>query len=113
MVGVRDRLARGLRALAGAALGNLAFTAQRLEAYAGLVVPLLSSPLVGEGAAFAAAHALAASLPGALGRDALAVACSLRLVELGQGEGAARRGAVCLQRGFQAQLPGVAAGNAA
>jgi len=113
VVGVRDGLARGLRALAGAAVGNLAFTAQRLEAYAALVVPLLSSPLVGEGAAFAAAHALAASLPGALGRDALAVACSLRLVELGQGEGAARRGAVCLQRGFRAWLPGVAVGSAA
>ncbi|KAK9840722.1 hypothetical protein WJX81_000165 [Elliptochloris bilobata] len=82
VAGIRDRLARGLQALAGAAMGNLPFTAQRLEAYAALVTPLLSSPLVGEGAAFTAAHALAASLPGELGRRALAVACSLRLVEL-------------------------------
>ena len=53
-----------------------------------LVMPLLGSPLVGESAAFTAAHALAASLPGELGRAALAVACSLRLVELYEHEGA-------------------------
>ncbi len=99
VVGVRDRLARGLRALAGAALGNLAFTAQHLEAYAALVTPLLGSPLVGEGAAFTAAHALAGSLPGALGHQALSVACSLRLVELCQTGGAHSPSAndVCLE----------------
>ena len=53
-----------------------------------LVMPLLGSPLVGESAAFTAAHALAASLPGELGRAALAVACSLRLVELYKHDGA-------------------------
>ena len=88
VVGIRDRLARGLYALAGAALGHLPFTAQRLEAYAALAVPLLGSPLVGEGAAFTAAHALAASLPGELGHAALAVASSLRLVTLCEHGGA-------------------------
>lgn len=84
VAGIRGRLARGLHALAGAAAGNLAFTGQHLEAYAALLMPLLGSPLVGEGAAFTAAHALAASLPGALGHQALSVACSHRLVELCQ-----------------------------
>lgn len=46
------------------------------------VLPLLGSPLVGEGAAFEAVRALAGCLPGPLGRAGLSVARALRLVEL-------------------------------
>jgi len=79
---VQRRLERGLDVLAGAAIGNRAFTADHLEQFLELVLPLLGSPLVGEGAAFEAVHALARSLPGSLGIHGLAVARALRLVEL-------------------------------
>lgn len=82
VVTVQQRLERGLDALAGAARGNRGFTADHLEDFLGLVLPLLGSPLVGEGAAFEAVHALAQCLPGALGSHGLAVARALRLVEL-------------------------------
>ncbi len=79
---MQRRLERGLDALAGAALGNKKFTADHLEDFLGLVLPLLGSPLVGEGAAFEAVHALAQCLPGDLGKHGLAVARALRLEEL-------------------------------
>ena len=82
VVAVQRRLERGLDALAGAALGNTKFTADHLEDFLGLVLPLLGSPLVGEGAAFEAVHALAQCLPGNLGKHGLAIARALRLVEL-------------------------------
>jgi hypothetical protein len=83
VVALRETLARGLRALGGAARGNPVFTLDHLQELAGLVLPLLASPLVGEGAAFDAVRALAASLPDPLDRQSLAVACALRVVEEG------------------------------
>ncbi len=44
---IRDRLADGLHALAGSALGNHSFTLEHLQEYLDLVLPLLGSPLVG------------------------------------------------------------------
>ena len=82
VLGIQRRLKTGLRALAGAAAGDRAWTAEHLDGLKALAQPLLASPLVGEGAAFDAVHALARALPEALGDEALSVACSLRLVEL-------------------------------
>ena len=79
---IQQHLERGLVALAGAASGNRAFTAQHLADFLGLVLPLLGSPLVGEGAAFEAVRSLAQCLPGVLGKQGLSVARALRLVEL-------------------------------
>lgn len=79
---MQRKLEQGLDALAGAALGNRKFTADHLEEFLGLVLPLLDSPLVGEGAAFEAVHALAQCLPGDIGKHGLAITCALRLVEL-------------------------------
>lgn len=47
MFKIRDQLAYGLRALAGAAVGNPAYSLEHLEAFFDLVQPLLGSPLVG------------------------------------------------------------------
>ncbi len=82
VIAVQHKLERGLYALAGAAQGNRGFTADHLEDFLGLVLPLLGSPIVGEGAAFEAVHALAQCLPSTLGSHGLAVARALRLVEL-------------------------------
>ncbi|EFN56582.1 hypothetical protein CHLNCDRAFT_144295 [Chlorella variabilis] len=54
-----------------------------------LVLPLLTSPLVGATAAFDCCRQLARCLPGELGGAALPLACALRLVMLTQQEGAA------------------------
>ncbi len=81
---IQRRLERGLHALAGAASGDKAFTAQHLEEFLGPVLPLLGSPLVGEGAGFEAVRTLAECLPGPLGAAGLDVARALRLVELHQ-----------------------------
>jgi hypothetical protein len=85
VVEIRDKLARGLQALAGATRGNPVFTLDHLQELAGLVMPLMASPLVGEGAAFEAAQTLATCLPDPLDRQSLAVACALRAVSLGPG----------------------------
>lgn len=53
-----------------------------IEQLQALIQPLLQSPLVGEGPAFDAEVAVASSLPGKLGRHALAVATALQVVEL-------------------------------
>ncbi len=82
VVRIQQHLERGLAALAGAASGNRAFTTQHLADYLDLVLPLLGSPLVGEGAAFEAVRSLAECLPGVLGEHGMAVARALRLVEL-------------------------------
>lgn len=82
VVRLQQRLAHGLDALAGAALGDRGYSAEHLEEMLGLVMPLLGSPLVGEGSAFEAVWALAQCLPGAIGQHGLAVARSLRIVEL-------------------------------
>ena len=79
---IQQQLERGLAALAGAAPGNRAFTAQHLADFLDLVLPLLGSPLVGESAAFEAVRSLAECLPGVLGQHGLSVARALRLVEL-------------------------------
>ena len=81
---VKERLDRGLTVLAAVCLGNPPFTAERLESLSHLVTPLLDSPLVGEGSAFEAMLALARCLPEGLGRSALAISTSLRLVVLSQ-----------------------------
>lgn len=85
VVEIRDKLARGLEALAGAARGNPVFTLDHLQELSGLVMPLMASPLVGEGAAFEAARALATCLPDPLDRQSLAVACALHAVAMGSG----------------------------
>lgn len=43
---IRDRLAYGLHALAGSALGSHSFTLDNLQDFLDLVLPLLGSPLV-------------------------------------------------------------------
>ena len=43
---IRDQLANGLRAMAGAASGCRSFTLEHLEEFLDLVLPLLGSPLV-------------------------------------------------------------------
>lgn len=85
VVEIRDKLAQGLEALAGVANGNPVFTGDHLQELAGLVTPLMASPLVGEGACFEAARALASSLPDPLDRQSLAVACALHVVAQGPG----------------------------
>ena len=42
----RGRLAHGLHALAGSAMGNCPYTLEHLEDFLNLVLPLLGSPLV-------------------------------------------------------------------
>lgn len=80
--GIRARLEAGLAALAAAASGDAAFTAERLEEMAPLAAPLLASPLVGEGAAWDALRAMAAGLPCGLGPAATALVTAHRLVAL-------------------------------
>ena len=87
MQGVKDRLDAGLHALAAVAAGNPDFAAEHLDALKSLVFPLLGSSIVGEGSAFTAIYALAKSLPRGLARNANAVACALRLVELSRQPG--------------------------
>jgi hypothetical protein len=95
VVAVRDGLSRGLDALAALAAGDPAFTAGQLDGLRPLVLPLLTSPLVGARAAFGCCRQLAACLPGELGGAALPLACSLRLAQLTEKVGAGRRGRVC------------------
>jgi hypothetical protein len=59
VAGIKRRLERGLAALTGAASGDRTFTAAHLDEFLEPVLPLLGSPLVGEGAGFEAVHALA------------------------------------------------------
>lgn len=89
MQSIKDRLDRGLTALASAVSGNQSFAAQQLDGLKPLVLPLLGSPLVGEGSAYDAAYALARCLPTALHDAAYAVATSLQLVIQSQQEGLA------------------------
>lgn len=77
---IRDTLSRGLAALGAAAAGAPAWAARSLDELSPLALPLLTSPLVGDGPAAAAARALAGCLPGALGRHASDVAAALRVV---------------------------------
>jgi hypothetical protein len=79
---VGAELARALAALAAAASGDRAFTSTKLDVLRPLVLPLLTSPLVGATAAFDCCRQLAACLPGQLAAAALPVTCSLRLIEL-------------------------------
>ena len=85
--GVKERLDAGLHALAAVAAGNPDFAAEHMDALKSLVLPLLGSPIVGEGSAFTAVYALARSLPRGLALNANAVACALRLVELSRQPG--------------------------
>jgi hypothetical protein len=84
VVEVRETLARGLTALGAFAGGNPAFAAAHLSELSAPAAPLLTSPLVGDAAAFACVRQLAACLPGALGWRALDVAAALRLVALAE-----------------------------
>ncbi|KAI3427088.1 hypothetical protein D9Q98_007027 [Chlorella vulgaris] len=86
---VGAELARALAALAAAASGDRAFTSTKLDVLRPLVLPLLTSPLVGATAAFDCCRQLAACLPGQLAAAALPVTCSLRLIELTEQEGSA------------------------
>ncbi|KAL4419436.1 hypothetical protein ABPG77_006363, partial [Micractinium sp. CCAP 211/92] len=90
VLAVRDELSRGLAALAALAAGDRAFTAEKLDILRPRVLPLLTSPFVGSGAAFDCCRELAACLPGGeLPSAALPIACSLRLVMLTEKEGEA------------------------
>lgn len=82
MAGIRDRLAQGLGALGACASGAPAWAASQLDALSPLVTPLLTSPLVGEGAAFACTCQLAACLRGGVGWHAADVASALRTTRM-------------------------------
>lgn len=84
---IKDRLDRGLTALAAAVKGNPDFAAEQLDDLKPVVLPLLASPLVGEGSAYDAAYALAQCLPTALRTAAYAVASALQMVIQSQQQG--------------------------
>lgn len=90
MQAIKDRLDTGLTALAAAVTGNPSFAAQQLDDLKPLVLPLLASPLVGEGSAYDAAHTLARCLPSALQDAAYAVASALQMVIQSQQHGILR-----------------------
>ena len=85
--GIKKRLDTGLAALASTVTGNPAYAAQQLDDLKPLVLPLLASPIVGEGSAYDAAYALARCLPGALHDAAFAVASALQMGMQSQLEG--------------------------
>ena len=76
-----------MAALASTVAGNPAYAAKQLDDLKLLVLPLLASPIVGEGSAYDAAYALARCLPGALHDAAFAVASALQMVMQSQLEG--------------------------
>ena len=84
---IKDRLDTGMAALASTVAGNPAYAAKQLDDLKPLVLPLLASPIVGEGSAYDAAYALARCLPGALHDAAFAVASALQMVMQSQLEG--------------------------
>ena len=84
---IKDRLDKGLTALASAVTGNQAYAAKQLDDLKPFVLPLLASPVVGEGSAYDAAYALARCLPGALHDAAFAVASALQMVLQSRQEG--------------------------
>ena len=84
---IKDRLDKGLTALASAVRGNQSYAARQLDDLKPFVLPLLASPLVGEGSAYDAAYGLARCLPGALHEAAFAVASALQLVVQSRQEG--------------------------
>lgn len=84
---MKERLDTGMTALASAVTGNTTYAAQQLGDLKPLVLPLLASPIVGEGSAYDAAYALARCLPGSLHDAAFAVATALQLVMQSQMEG--------------------------
>ncbi|DBB12167.1 TPA: hypothetical protein ACH3X3_006274 [Trebouxia sp. C0006] len=84
---IKDRLDKGLTALASAVTGNQAYAAKQLDDLKPFVLPLLASPVVGEGSAYDAAYALARCLPGALHEAAFAVASALQMVVQSRQEG--------------------------
>ncbi len=84
MAGIRDTLARGLGALGASASGAPAWALHYLNELSSLALPLLTSPLVGEGSAVACARQLAGCLPGALRRYAGDVAAALRVTRLAE-----------------------------
>ena len=84
---VKDRLDTGLTALASAVLGNPGYAAKQLDDLKSLVLPLLASPIVGEGSAYDAVYALARCLPGSLHDAAFAVASALQMVMQSRQEG--------------------------
>lgn len=84
---IKDRLDIGMAALASTVAGNPAYAAQQLDDLKPLVLPLLASPIVGEGSAYDAAYALARCLPGALHNAAFAVASALQMVMQSRQEG--------------------------
>ena len=69
-----------MAALASTVAGNPAYAAKQLDDLKSLVLPLLASPIVGEGSAYDAAYALARCLPGALHDAAFAVDSALQMV---------------------------------
>ncbi len=93
---IKDRLDKGLTALASAVTGNQAYAAKQLDDLKPFVLPLLASPVVGEGSAYDAAYALARCLPGALHEAAFAVASALQMVVQSRQEGMPTCCAVCI-----------------
>lgn len=84
---IKQRLDTGMAALASTVAGNPAYAAKQLDDLKPLVLPLLASPIVGEGSAYDAAYALARCLPAALHDAAFAVASALQMVMQSQLEG--------------------------
>lgn len=84
---IKDCLDTGMAALASTVAGNPAYAAKQLDDLKSLVLPLLASPIVGEGSAYDAAYALARCLPAALHDAAFAVASALQMVMQSQLEG--------------------------
>ncbi len=82
VAGVRDTLSRGLSTLGASASGAPAWALPNLDQLSRLALPLLTSPLVGDGAAYCCVRQLALCLPGALGSHAGDVASALRVTRL-------------------------------
>ncbi|GMH32908.1 hypothetical protein BSKO_00742 [Bryopsis sp. KO-2023] len=76
---IQRKLSVGLHAIGAMVKGNKRFCSESLDEL-DTMMPLLTSPLVGEGAAFDYAVALASCLPDKLGASCLSVACALRLI---------------------------------
>lgn len=102
---IKERLDTGLAALASTVTGNPAYAAQQLDDLKPLVLPLLASPIVGEGSAYDAAYALARCLPGALHDAAFAVASALQMVMQSQLDGRPRTLPVTLWLTYLALMP--------
>lgn len=84
VIDVRERLTRGLAALGAFATGDPAFTMSCLDFITAPAISLLTSPLVGSGAALHCLQCCVSCIPGAPGRRSLDLAAALRLVYISE-----------------------------